>query len=201
MKEDAFRWALEIFFGVIAFSLIVSLFRPIYYERYTVVLYGFLFFAFARAVSDMKKPMRIIAAVLVVCIFAVQTYRFSGKCFGETKERAETLFEEKIGGDDIVVSSSTDIYCFSVFRPNGKFYFYNKGKWNVKEAYAAFGENACVIESLDIPEIVGCEGSVFVINDEKTRDHLIAKGFSQTEKISFFSAYGNKTYEIARLDR
>lgn len=201
LKEDAFRWALEIFFGVIAFSLIVSLFRPIYYERYTVVLYGFLFFAFARAVSDMKKPTHIIAAVLVVCIFAVQTYRFSGKCFGETKERAETLFEEKIGGDDIVVSSSTDIYCFSVFRPNGKFYFYNKGKWNIKEAYAAFGENACVIESLDIPEIVGCEGSVFVINDGKTRDHLIAKGFSQTEKISFFSAYGNKTYEIARLDR
>ena len=41
--EKTFRFSAEIIFGVIAFSVLVSLFRPIYYERYTVVLYGFSF--------------------------------------------------------------------------------------------------------------------------------------------------------------
>lgn len=199
--EKPFRFSAEIIFGVIAFSVLVSLFRPIYYERYTVVLYGFLFFLFARAVSEAKAWTRIAAAVLTVAVFAVQVHRISTKCFDETSGKVETLLENKLQRGDIVVSSSIDIYCFSVFSENCDFYFYNKGEWNVENAYRAFGDNTVVIRDLDIPEITENAESVWVLNDKNVRDFLIANGFCEKERVSERSSYRKEKYTFVRFEK
>lgn len=199
--EKPFRFSAEIIFGVIAFSVLVSLFRPIYYERYTVVLYGFLFFLFARAVSEAKAWTRIAAAVLTVAVFAVQVHRISTKCFDETSGKVETLLENKLQRGDIVVSSSIDIYCFSVFSENCDFYFYNKGEWNVENAYRAFGDNTVVIRDLNIPEITENVESVWVLNDKNVRDFLIANGFCEKERVSERSSYRKEKYTFVRFEK
>ena len=199
--EKPFRFSAEIIFGVIAFSVLVSLFRPIYYERYTVVLYGFLFFLFARTVSEAKAWKRIAAAVLTVAVFAVQMYRISKKCFDETNGKVETLLENRLQSGDIVVSSSMDIYCFSVFSENCGFYFYNKGEWNIENAYRAFGDNTFVIRDLNIPEITENSESVWVLNDKNVRDFLIANGFCEKERVSERSSYRKEKYTFVRFEK
>ena len=120
--------------------------------------------------------------MLTVAVFAVQVHRISTKCFDETSGKVETLLENKLQRGDTVVSSSIDIYCFSVFSENCDFYFYNKGEWNVENAYRAFGDNTVVIRDLDIPEITENAESVWVLNDKNVRDFLIANRFLRKRK-------------------
>ena len=134
-------------------------------------------------------------------MFAVQTYRISTKCFDETSGKVETLLEKRLQRGDIVVSSSIDIYCFSVFSENCDFYFYNKGEWNVENAYRAFGDNTVVIRDLDIPEITENAESVWVLNDKNVRDFLIANGFCEKERVSERSSYRKEKYTFVRFEK
>ena len=200
-SESAFRGSAEVLFGVIAFSLLVSLFRPIYYERYTVVLYGFLFFLFARTVSSENAWKKVAVAVLTVAVFAVQTTRIASKCFDGSNGKVEATLESRLKDGDIVVSSSLDIYCFSVLSDKGNFYFYNVGEWDVENAYRAFGENTFVVRDLDIPEITECRGSVWVLNDKNVREFLKKQGFSEKETFSERSSYRNGKYTFVRFSK
>ena len=81
--------------GIIAVTLFVSLFREIYFVRYTMVFYGLIVFFFAYLMSGVKWK---VVQVLVAAIFIAVTVRWAIPAYESNYDVSATAVEDKLGG-------------------------------------------------------------------------------------------------------
>lgn len=189
------------YFGVLLFALTVSLFRAIYYIRYTVVLSGLLFFMIAFLMASVNKnAIKSALAVLFAVIFsftAVSTYEL---VYDDSADMLESALADSVTAEDTFLFETIDGYVASVTYPESKTYFYNKGYWSVHEAYRAFGPNAYVIDSLDTGEIDGISGRVWVVNRDDCFRKLESLGYKELESHRIQMRYYGLNYELILMD-
>ncbi|MGN0480295.1 MAG: glycosyltransferase family 39 protein [Lachnospiraceae bacterium] len=169
--------ALIVYFGTQAVFLLASIIAPIYYVRYTMVMYGFLVFAAAYLCAnvDMKKLGgvainyilgAVMAVVLVICSIktAVNT---NAELYDSSNFRWKDIIAEKIQEDDIIAYDTTNINAavFTLEYPQHTTIFYNRDGWGVDDAYRAFGKKFYSVRNLDMLDKFN--GRIWLINSDK----------------------------------
>lgn len=193
--------ALAVYFSVILFAITVSLFRPIYYVRYTIVICGLLFLACAVLVASLRKNLcRIIIAVCLLSIFAAQTINYYCLIYDPSANEVEITLNGKVEETDVFLFDGVDGYVVTVKYPRNISYFYNVWGWNVQDAYRAFGPNSYVLDSLDCEEIENLPSRVWTIGRGMCYEKLLELGYSETESQCIHMLYHNNNFEIILME-
>lgn len=131
-----------VFASVIVFSLLVSLFREIYYIRYTMVLYFFIVFAIAVFIAGCRRTWQKTACVLLlVAVFAVQCVGVYSLVYDPTVDAVTEYLDSKVEKGDIFFFSNANAYCVSVNYTDNTVYFYNEGGWGCRIPTAPSHQN------------------------------------------------------------
>lgn len=148
-KYSAPFWGTTVCLAVLAFSLVVSIFRPIYYIRYSVCFYGILAFALAYGLSNLtNKAVKAVFSLLLAGIFVFAAIPFWQENYSDNNDNyAEQLPEVQEG--DIFITDNAQVFACTVSFPNHKVIFYNHYYWSVDDAYKAFGEQVDVYRGLE----------------------------------------------------
>lgn len=196
-----------LFFAVIAASLIVSLIkRPIYLERYTMVMYTFAVIPAAYVLSEIGFKRKtvgravksaVVAVLLAVCIVrAVPVYSTS---YSPTNLDCRRWMDENLREGDKVVFDEIGGFTLSIYHPEYEHYFYNKGLWDVEDAYRAFGNVRVVRELSDFEDY---EGRVWVHMRGESYEILTKEyGFKETACAVVDQAYYGYFYTMVLLEK
>lgn len=198
-----------VYFGVLLAAWAFSLFkRPIFLERYTMVMYGLWILGMAYAFAHIRFPA--IKGVLIaglVCILVVRVaplYRaYYGPELGEFMDYMEEYVEE---GDTFGFDNYDDIKGFrlSVYFPEHKQYFYNINHWNIEDAYRAFGNVEIFRWANDAGNYPGDYGDrIWVLDRNSFIYWELINNYHYTEVQSetFYFPYYNCTYEMILLTK
>ncbi|MBR2900632.1 MAG: glycosyltransferase family 39 protein [Clostridia bacterium] len=139
--------AVSVCLAVFAFTLAVSVFRPIYHQRYSVLFTPFWAFAFAFLFSkiNFKWVKSIIALLLVICflIFAIpfwkQNYEVKDKTYSELIDLDEA---------DIIVTNDFHSFVYMIKFKNKDTVFYNPWGWTIEDTYTLFGDSLSFTQEL-----------------------------------------------------
>lgn len=174
---NAAKWSLFIYFGVVLFTLTLSLFWVVYFVRYTVVMLPLLVFPIAYYIAGCKLSLQKAAAALTLLAIFIPAV-----CILQTNRKqssfdyVEAYFEDKLEADDCFIFENMAGYNIAVMYPERTSYYYNGGGWDIEDAYKAFGSSNHVIRSMDIPELNHYTGRIWVINDGPCYDYLMSLG-------------------------
>lgn len=181
-KKSAVRGAAASYYGVLIFALTVSLFRPIYYARYTMVLSGLLFFFAAFLLSSFGKRLsKALVASLLAVIFSLHAVHYFGVYYDESSHQLENALSDEVVETDTFLFESIHGFVASVAYPENNAYFYDIDGWGVENVYPAFGPNAGVLNSLDCDEINSLSGRVWVVNRGECFKKLESLGYTAAE--------------------
>ena len=173
--------ALVIYFGVIVVFLIVSIFRPIYYVRYSIVSYGLLLFAFAYLLARCnKKYVKIIIVVVLLGLSVVRAIPIYQDNYDASDLKIDEYLQANIQDGDIILFKDIAEFAVSVKYQDTPTYFYNVGGWNVEDTYEAFGENVVVTRNLD--ELKNYTGRIWVLGRDVAYEKIMS--YSGTKEIS-----------------
>lgn len=182
-KEDTkpVALALLIYFGVIVFFLLVSIFRPIYFVRYSIVSYGLLLFSFAYLLARCNRAyIKIIIVVLMIGISGVRSIPIYEKNYDISNTQIDDYLETNIQDGDIFVFDDISAFAISVNYQNVPTYFYNVWNWNVEKAYQAFGKNVVITRNLD--ELQNYNGRIWVFGKDSAYKKIMS--YFGTKEIS-----------------
>ncbi len=198
-ERSAVSCALKVYFGVILFTLTVSIFKVIYYIRYTVVMGGFLFFMMAVLIASInKKTLKSIIAVLIIVVFAVQSAGIYKTLYDPSADSIELLLDDKMQNEDDFLFEGIDGFIITVRYPENNCYFYNSGNWSVQKAYRAMGEKTFVLDEIQDFEF---NKRVWTLGRGACYETLIAKGYSEIENYDISLVYHNYNFELILLEK
>jgi len=173
--------ALVIYFGVILFFLIVSISRPIYYVRYTMVSYGLLIFAFAYLLARCNKVyVKLIISVVVIGISAARAISIYEVNYDATNTQVDDYLEANIQAGDIILFDDFSVFSITVKYQQVPTYFYNASSWDIENAYLAFGENVVITRNLK--ELENYKGRIWIIGKGYGYNKIMS--YSGTKEIS-----------------
>ena len=187
-KKDEFlknaKIAIILWITVAIAACIVSIIiqRPIIYARYMLCVQGlFIFFiACTMAKKGTEKgniviiTTSIVLSILGACILSQENY-------GRINKEFQKYISENIkDGDILVCVNEQSGFTISSYFPNNKLYFIDEYKWNVAEAYKAYGETV-----YDLNFLEEYKGRIWIIN---------TSNYNTYEKI-------NKKYNVKLIDQ
>jgi len=204
-KEEAkpVLLALVIYFGVIVVFLIVSIFRPIYYVRYSIVSYGLLLFSFAYLLARCNKTyVKIIIVVVMLGLSVVRAVPIYQENYDDSNNNIDNYLEANIQDGDIILFSDISGFSVSVKYQKTPTYFYNAGGWNVENAYEAFGKKVVITRNLE--ELKNYKGRIWIFGKDVAYEKII--GYSgtneiSTEKINFKYYSNGNALEIILIEK
>lgn len=201
-QKRALRGALCAYFGTLLFTVTVSLFRPIYYVRYTVVICGLLFFAVAVLLAGFRKKLfKIIAALVILAVFAVQTVYTYDLMYDPSANAVHDALDGNVREDDQFLFEGTHEYVVAMNYPDNESYFYNVWGWQVQKSYRAFGENSYVVDDLNSSEIASLGDRVWVIGNGSCYAHLLENGYSQTAQYDISMKYHQYSFTVYLMEK
>lgn len=172
--------ALIVYFGTQAAFLLASIIAPIYYVRYTMVMYGFLVFAAAYLCANvnMKKlggvAINYILGAVMAVVLVICSIRVAVNTNAELYDSSNFQWKNIIGGQiqegDIIAYDTTNINAavFTLEYSENTTIFYNRDNWGIEEAYRAFGKNFNTVRNLDV--FYKFNGRIWLINSDKMLD-------------------------------
>lgn len=193
----ALKASVYAYFGVLLFSVTVSLFRPIYYIRYTVVLCGFLFFMIALLIASLRKKLaKTVAAVILLAVFSVQTVYHYDLLYDPSADAVQEFIESEVQEEDIFLFDGANSFVITVQTPNNPAYFYNNWGWGVQKTYRAFGPNSRVLDTFDCPEMESLGNRVWTIDRGICYEQLLSLGYTEAETHTVHLRYHNSNFEL-----
>jgi len=173
--------ALVIYFGVIIFFLIVSISRPIYYVRYSIVSYGLLLFAFAYLLARCNKGyLKLIIVVFVLGISIARAVPIYELNYDASNTQVDDYLEANISEGDIIVFKDFSAFAITVKYQQVPTYFYNVSSWDIENAYQAFGKN--VVITRDLEELKDYKGRIWIIGKDDGYNKIMS--YSGAKEIS-----------------
>ncbi len=201
-KKKALKAGLCVYFGTILFALTVSLFRVIYYIRYTVVICGLLFFSIAVLIAGFKKNItKIVAAAVILSVFGVQAVYNYKLMYDPSANAVHETLDESIKEGDVFFLEDPNDYVIAIQYPDNVSYFYNMWQWGVQNAYRAFGENAYVVDTVDCPEIENLGERVWVIGRRECYNHLVNNGYTETAEYEIYLRYHKYYFTVHLMEK
>jgi len=173
--------ALIIYFGVIVFFLIVSILRPIYYVRYSIVSYGLLMFAFAYLLARYHKAyLKLIVAILILGITIARAIPIYEVNYDASNTQVDDYLAANIQEGDIILFNDFSEFAITVKYQKVPTYFYNVWNWDIEKAYQALGENVVITRTLD--ELKNYKGRIWIISKDYGYNKIMS--YSGTKEIS-----------------
>lgn len=162
--------SLCIYFGIIIIMAIVSIFMPILYSRYLVIVTGLYIFAVSFMISKENNKIIISMILGIVLIIGMIGNVNSMKINYDSSnmESYNYLKQELKQGDIIVYSDIVESGgSIATYFPEYKQYFINYEKWGVEEAYKAYGPGMEIVDDLGFLE--NYKGRIWIIYSGSTR--------------------------------
>lgn len=185
---------------VIGFSLAVSLFRPIYYVRYTMVLYGLAVFFFADLTANMhSKLVKFLCAAVFLGVTVYRVIPIYRVNYDPSARAVETALDGQMQDGDVFLTNNNNASSITVQYPELELYWYNEEGWNVEDAYLAFGHHVHILKSLDEIRsgLTDYTGKIWVLKNDALCE--LAASLPDTKEIrtvTIHTAYYNQTYEL-----
>ena len=195
--------ALIIYFGVIIVFLIVSLFRPIYYVRYSIVSYGLLLFAFAYLLARCNKAyLKLIIVVVLLGLSIIRAIPIYQENYDASDIKIDNYLQTNIQSGDIILFKDIAEFAISVKYQNVPTYFYNVGGWNVEDAYQAFGKNVIITRNLE--ELKNFKGRIWVLGRDAAYGKIMSYAGTKeisSEKINYKYYSKGNALEIVLIEK
>lgn len=165
-KKEGYKapfFAISLCFALFVFVIIVSIFRPIYHQRYSVLFTPFWVFAFSFLFSkiNLKWVKTAIAIILVVCfvMFAIPFWK-------QNYEVKDKTYSDMINPDeaDFIVTNDFHSFVYLINFEVTDVIFYNLWGWSIEDAYSIFGEHLSF--SQDLSELESFSGRVWATGKE-----------------------------------
>jgi len=154
---------LVIYFGVIVLFLIVSISRPTYYVRYSIVSYGLLLFAFAYLLARYHKAyLKVVVVVLILGISIARAISIYEVNYDTSNTQVDDYLEANIQDGDIILFNNFMEFAITVKYQHVPTYFYNVLNWDVEKPYQALGKNVVITRNLD--ELKNYKGRIWIIS-------------------------------------
>lgn len=207
-KAFAVRGALWCYFGVVLFTVAVSLFRPLWYARYSVVISGLLFFALAYLLASFRSRLpKLLAAVLLLAICGRQAYYYYDLFYDPSADAViETLApsagenaEDRVLPGDVFLFEGADTFNISVWFSENGTYYYNVNHWHVQNTYRAFGPNVRVLDELNEADTSLLGERVWTDGRGECYQYLLSIGYAEQAMHPIHLRYYDRSYEMILL--
>lgn len=156
-----------IYIGVILIVLAISIFTPILFARYLMVMTGLLIFAFSFIMAkEKRKWITILISTIILILGTVSNVTNIIINYNGSNMKQINYIKENIQKEDILVYSNIgNGGVIAAFFPDNKQYFYNGAHWDIEEAYKAYGPGMETI--YDYNEILkDYHGRIWLIDSE-----------------------------------
>lgn len=207
-RSQAVLWALRCYFGVVLFTVTVSLFRPLWYARYSVVISGLLFFAMACLLASFRKKLpKLLAAAVLLAVCGRQVYYYYDLVYDPSANAVtETLApaaeaEDRVLPGDVFLFDGADTFNITVWFPENDTYYFNTNHWNVQNTYRAFGPNSRVIDELTEVNEARLGSRVWTDGRESCYEYLLSLGYTEFAAHPIHLRYYDRSYEMILLVR
>lgn len=208
--HEAALAAAKVHLGVIGFSLFVSIFSVLYYNRYTTVLYGLVVFLYAYLMATEKKAwVKIVAVALSVGIFAWQSVYLWGLMYDPSADAVTEYLDAELQEGDVFLTDDFHDTCVTVRYPDHRSIYYHGYEWN-GSAYVAFDTHTEIIwhdSDDDAENLRSCEflnaykGRLWVIDRGACSDYVESIGFTEVQTKTIHTRYHNQTFEFVLYER
>lgn len=196
--KNALGFASKVYFGVVIFALGFSLFRTIYYIRYTVVICGLLFLMMAFVFACVRsKTVKSVLAVMLVLVFAWRAYDIFTVAYHPSAEYISQMAEEKIEEDDALLFNGIDGFVVAVQIPENQSYYYNVNQWDIHNAYGAFGDNVHIV---DAPEDAKLPSRVWVLGRGDCYNYLREQGYTEIDGKAISTEYYHYYFDLILME-
>lgn len=197
--------AISVYLLVIIAVLIISIFTPILYARYLIVITGLYIFGLAFFMSKEKRKWLtyVICAVIFIlgCMSNITNIMIN---YDESNMKQIEYLKENIESDDILIYSNIgNGGVIAAFFPDSKQYFYNGGYWDVEEAYKAYGPGMEIIYNYE-DILKDYHGRIWLIDsgDCGLYNAFPKEGIKTLiEPTEFDTKYQNYVYNIILLEK
>ncbi len=196
--KKALGFVSKVYYGVVVFALGFSLFRPIYYIRYTVVICGLLFLMMAFAFACIRsKILKSALAILLVLTFAWRAVDIFTVAYHPSADSVSNLAEEQVKEEDALLFNGIDGFVVAVQMPENQSYYHNVNQWDIHEAYGAFGDNVHIIDALEEAEL---PSRVWVLGRGDCYNYLLGLGYSQVGGDVIATEYYHYYFELILME-
>lgn len=185
--------------SVLVLGLAVSLIRPVYYVRYTMILYGLAVFPLAWAAASLPKGwlrrLLVLGILTVSLLRAIPLYAVN---YDASSSAVEDALDGRIQAGDLLLLEDMTGGFISVKYPDAVLYYYNQYGWNVETAYQAFGRHAHVTDTLEeIQEAAEAyHGNIWVQGESLCQLISSLDSVSKVETVTIETAYYGYSYEL-----
>ncbi len=204
-KENIFPGivALSIYLCIILIARIVSIKTPVLYARYMFTSTGIfiLFMSFFMS-KEKNKYLNLFICAIIIFVSTYITVNLMKENYDKGNKGPLKLIQNNIKENDILLYGNMGSgFVISAFYPENIQYFYDEAKWNVEEAYKAYGPNMKTIYSLE--EIEDYKGRIWIIGAD---NYAILEQFSEDEinvliKEKFSTRYKGYQYTVTLIEK
>ncbi len=190
--------------SVIGLGLVVSIFRPVYYVRYTMILYGLAVFAFAWMAARLSQRwLRILVILGVLALAAIRAIPLYQVNYDPSSSAVEDALDGRMQAGDLFLLEDITCAFIAVKYPDVELYYYNQYGWNVETTYQAFGHNAHVADSLEeIREALAHHtGNIWVQGDTLLSLTATLDGVREVETIAIETAYYEYSFSLVLFEK
>ncbi len=198
--------AVGVYGGVLVVAWFVSLvFRPIFLERYTMVMYGLWIFAMAYTLAHI--PFASIKAGLtaaMLCILILRVIPLYHAAYDPALGEMRDYLDEQLEAGDTFGYDNIVGYRFAVYYPEHKQYYYNYQNWSIEDAYKAFKNTEVFRLAHEAGKYTGDYGDRIWLTGrngllywELTTNY----GYTEVSSRSFYIPYYNCSYDLVLLEK
>ena len=196
-RKSALKSAAAVYFGVILFALTVSLFRVIYYIRYTVVIGGFLFFMMALLISQFRlKAVKAAVALAMIIVFANQAVGVYKTFYDPSSNAVSEALDGEVTEEDDFIFEDIKCYIATVQYPSCRSFFYNSQNWQVHKAYQALAEESNVVDRMEYFEDYNLSDRVWVADRGACYEYLRSQGYEEIKSKGIHTVYYNYHFDL-----
>lgn len=198
--------AVSIYFSVIIAAIVMTaiLRTSIVYYRYLFVITGLYIFGISFILSKEENTNILIGAgIVLLALSLVSGYKLAQNNYGKSNLTQVAYLNDNIQKDDIILFVTDGSgFVTSVYFTENKSYFYDIEKWNVAEAYKAFGPQMTTVDSLDF--LKNYKGRIWLVEGENTKLYDIVK---EEYEVNFISSkrieteYNNYVYTMTLIEK
>ena len=199
-------WAIILYFLVMLCIYIISLKKPLLYARYFLNLTGlFIFFLAFFIAQGGRKILTMILSIIIIIVSMMINSQLIQMNYDAVNGKPLTYVKQDLQEDDMILfdnrGSGFVISMQLIDTPNC---FYDKEKWNVEAAYAAFGKDMLTIKTLE--PLKDYKGRIWVVSSDDFSicdelKNLYGEKVKEIQRESFSIKYHNYRYTIALIEK
>ena len=152
--------------------------------------------------KEKNKYLNLFICAIIIFVSTYITVNLMKENYDKGNKEPLKLIQNNIKENDILLYGNMGSgFVISAFYPENIQYFYDEAKWNVEEAYKAYGPNMKTIYSLK--EIEDYKGRIWIIGAD---NYAILEQFSEDEinvliKEKFSTRYKGYQYTVTLIEK